>query len=242
MFDLNEEIAAWKSGFSGQRACSQDELDELESHLREEIDLLVGRAVTESDAFAEAAARIGAPRDVCGEFAKNERLFRLDKLALGVNKVLILLMGVAALALAAVLIREGDALLGVHVASTTFAYVVASLSSLIGTYAIVRSVRVKEVSGEFRDQLAQQCRRLLGLTFSMTAIGFVLGACWAHREWGHFVEWNLREIGAMTVFGVATVFYLIVTRQRLGTMRLGQVALTMSFVTLVSWFGPNMFR
>jgi ABC-type transport system involved in cytochrome c biogenesis permease subunit len=76
----------------------------------------------------------------------------------------------------------------------------------------------------------------------MTAIGFVLGACWAHREWGHFVEWNLKEIGAMTVFGLATVFYLIVTRQRLGTMRLGQVALTMSFVTLVSWFGPNMFR
>ena len=37
MFDLNREIDRWKSAFAKRKACSKDELQELESHLREEI-------------------------------------------------------------------------------------------------------------------------------------------------------------------------------------------------------------
>ena len=76
MYDLNKEVAGWKSSVSRQRACSRDELNELESHLREEIDVLIGQGVTESDAFAEAVARMGAAEEISDEFAKDGRLMK----------------------------------------------------------------------------------------------------------------------------------------------------------------------
>ena len=83
MYDLNKEIAKWKSSVSRQRACSRDELNELESHLREEIDVLIGRGVTESEAFAEAVARMGAAEEISDEFAKDGRLIK-NSFGLGV--------------------------------------------------------------------------------------------------------------------------------------------------------------
>jgi hypothetical protein len=242
MFDLNRAIGAWKSSFARQRACSQDELDELESHLREGIEELIDQGVAEPDAFAEAVDRIGAPPDVCGEFAKNDRPLRLDKLALRVNKVLILAAACGGLVPGILAIRRGDALLGMHVASITSAYVVAILSALVGTYAIVRSVCVQDANGGFRDRLVQQSRWLLGLIASLTAVGFVLGACWWHAKTGNFVDGNSKEIGAIAVFGFAMVFFLSTKRGRIGARRLGQFALAMSLVTLASWFGPIMLR
>jgi hypothetical protein len=232
---LKREISAWKSSFARQQACSQDELDELESHLREEIETLVNHGVAVPNAFVQAVDRIGVPSDICDEFAKNDRLLRLDKLALGVNKILVLAVSVAALAPGVVAIRRGDALLGVHVASITSAYLVAILSALVGIYAIVRSVYVRDVTSGFRDQLVQQSGWLLGLIASLTAVGFVLGACWWHAKTGHFVDGNPREIGAMAVFGVATVFYLVVKHRRISEIRLGQFTLAMSLVTLAAW-------
>jgi len=76
MYELNKEIAGWKSSVSRQRACSRDELNELESHLREEIDVLIGQGVTESEAFAEAVARMGAAEEISDEFAKDGRLMK----------------------------------------------------------------------------------------------------------------------------------------------------------------------
>ena len=76
MYDLNKGVAGWKSSVSRQRACSRDELNELESHLREEIDVLIGQGVTESDAVAEAVARMGAAEKISDEFAKDGRLMK----------------------------------------------------------------------------------------------------------------------------------------------------------------------
>jgi hypothetical protein len=185
---------------------------------------------------------IGAPPDICDEFAKNDRLLGLDKLALGANKILVLVVSFAALAPGVVAIRRGDALLGLHVASITSAYVVAILSALVGIYAMVRSVYVRDITSGFRDQLVQQSRWVLGLTASMTAVGFLLGACWWHAKTGRFVDGRPTEIGAMAVFGFATAFYLVVKHRRISAVRLGQFTLAMSLVTLVSWFGPNMLR
>jgi hypothetical protein len=181
---------------------------------------------------------IGARSDICDELTKNDRLLRLDKWALSINKLLVVVVSFAALAPGVVAIRRGEALLGVHVSSITSAYAVAILSALVGIYAIVRSVYVRDVTSGFRDQLVQQSRWLLGLIASMTAVGFVLGACWWHAKTGHFVDGNLREIGAMAVFGFATVFYLVVKHRRVSAMRLGQCTLAMSLVTLAAyWVG-----
>ena len=242
MFDLNKAIAGWKERFARQRSCSRDELNELESHLREQVDALVAGGESESDAFATAVDQLGEPTLVCDEFAKNGRLSWLDAFALSANRVLIVVAGVLSIGLAVLATWRGNALLGAHVASITFAYLVASLSCLIGVYAIIRSVLGKAADGEFRDRLDRQCRNLLWLTLSMTAVGFLLGACWSHQAWGRYFQWHPQEIGALVVFGIAMSLNIFVANRRASTMRLGQVALAMSFVTLVAWFGPSVLQ
>ncbi len=144
MFNLNREIDRWKSAFAERKACSRDELQELESHLREEIAALVAAGHSEQEAFSEGASRLGDPGEVCGEFAKNERRFLSDSVAIRGNSVCVALVGLAAVMLGlAAWMRNGDGILVAHVASITFAYVVSFLLALAGTYAIFRGAIVK---------------------------------------------------------------------------------------------------
>src|SRR5262245_51542801 len=231
--------------YAEQMALDFDDLLQDTAHQRSP--LLVAKTMVRAvgDVFLSAVRErfaIGAPPDICDEFAKNDRLLRLDQFALGVNKIFVLVVSFASLARGVVAIRRGDGLLGVHVASITSAYVVAILSALVGIYAIARSVYVRDVASGFRDQLVQQSRWVLGLIGSMTAIGFVLGACWWQATAGRFADGNPTEIGAMAVFGFATASYLVVKHRRISAMSLGQFTLAMSLVTLVSWFVPNMLR
>lgn len=240
MFDLNQEIAAWKAKFARQQTCSRDELDELESHLRDDIEMRVAHGESEAAAFSQAVARLGQPGDVCSEFAKNERLLWMDTLAFAVQRLLLAVVGLGAVALAVVAIRRGDTLLGAHVASITFGYAVAVLSCLIGVYSIARSLVVVEQDHEFRDRLASQCRTLLALSGGATAVGFVLGAFWARGQWGHYALGDPKAIGAIIVFGIAASLYRLVKLRQVSTRRLGQIAVAMSCVTLAAWFGPAM--
>ncbi len=99
MFDLDQQIDRWKSAFAKQAACSGDELLELESHLREEIAVLVAAGRSEQEAFGESVARLGDPTTIGGEFAKNEGRFVWDGMALQGNSVMVVLAGLAAMVL-----------------------------------------------------------------------------------------------------------------------------------------------
>ena len=144
MFDLDQQIDCWKSAFAKKAACSSDELLELESHLREEIAALVAAGRSEQEAFCESVSRLGDPTEICGEFAKNESRFLWDGVALRGNRVMVILAGLAAVLLGlAVGMKRGDGLLGVHLGSIIFAYVVPFLLAVVGTYAIFRAAIVK---------------------------------------------------------------------------------------------------
>lgn len=82
MFDLNEEISMWRSNLTLSETLGGSDIDELESHLREEIESLVSRSLSEKEAFWLARRRLGGVDDLSGEFAKinksavlRERLF-----------------------------------------------------------------------------------------------------------------------------------------------------------------------
>lgn len=70
MFDLNEAIAAWRCALGAGEACTAADLDELESHLREQADRLRAVGLSEEEAFAIACRRLGQPGPLCEEFAK----------------------------------------------------------------------------------------------------------------------------------------------------------------------------
>jgi tRNA(Ser,Leu) C12 N-acetylase TAN1 len=70
MFDLNDSVEAWQENFEAEGVYGPFDLDELESHLREEISKLTGRALSEREAFEVACLRMGDTKIVSREFAK----------------------------------------------------------------------------------------------------------------------------------------------------------------------------
>jgi hypothetical protein len=242
MFDLEQQIDRWKSAFAKKRACSRDELEELESHLREQFAALVAAGLSHEAAFRESVSRLGNPDQLCGEFAKNERPLLWDSVALRGNSVVVALAGLAAAVFGvAVWVQRQDGLLGAHVSSITFAYIVGLLLALVGTYAIFRSASVKRGQAQFRDRFAGHCRTLLSIIAMGGAAGVILGGIWAQREWGRFWAWDIKETGGLAVITCALALYLLVTRLKPTGIRLGQASLMMSLVIVVAWFGPAVY-
>jgi putative ABC transport system permease protein len=74
MFDLDDAIREWRRSFRKNEALEEGYIEELESHLRDKVEHLKSRGLTEEKAFAEAVGKIGE-RDRIGEeyFKTNTR-------------------------------------------------------------------------------------------------------------------------------------------------------------------------
>jgi hypothetical protein len=70
MFDLKLEINRWRTAVAAEGPCREQDLVELESHLREEVEALVGTGLREREAFLVASTRLGHPAAIGAEFAK----------------------------------------------------------------------------------------------------------------------------------------------------------------------------
>ncbi len=70
MFNLEASIADWRKQMLAAGINSPMPLEELEIHLREEIDRRVNSGQSEADAFSSAARNIGQAQLVQNEFAK----------------------------------------------------------------------------------------------------------------------------------------------------------------------------
>ena len=70
MFDLNDEIANWRYNLEECGKIGQEDIDELESHLRDELDQLAKMdSITEKD-FNKAVAQLGNVSQLKEEFSK----------------------------------------------------------------------------------------------------------------------------------------------------------------------------
>ncbi len=70
MFDLNQEIAKWRNNLAQSETLCKSDIDELESHLREEIEGLKESKLSVEEAFLVATHRLGSPASLAREFAK----------------------------------------------------------------------------------------------------------------------------------------------------------------------------
>jgi len=81
MFSLNKEINKWREALLERQTCKTSDLDELESHLRDEIDQLKLNGLSEQEAFMVGTHRLGDTEILADEFAKvNESLWLRKKL------------------------------------------------------------------------------------------------------------------------------------------------------------------
>jgi hypothetical protein len=92
MFDLERSIAEWRQQMLAAGIQSPVPLEELEIHLREEIEQLEKSGVDERTAFENAVRQTGQPQSLKNEFNKIETSFMKTIL----KCVTVLLIGIAA--------------------------------------------------------------------------------------------------------------------------------------------------
>ena len=73
MFDLNEKISMWRSNLAQSETLGSSDIDELESHLYEEIENLTTLKLSDEEAFLVATYRLGDTARLSDEYAKINR-------------------------------------------------------------------------------------------------------------------------------------------------------------------------
>lgn len=78
MFELESQVRKWRGHLRSSGSVGEEELEELESHLRDSIDDLTSRGVTTEEAFLISVRRMGDTAALGEEFAKisTESLWR----------------------------------------------------------------------------------------------------------------------------------------------------------------------
>jgi hypothetical protein len=78
MFELESQIRKWKGHLRSSGSLGEEELEELEAHLRDSVDDLESRGVTTEESFLVSVRRMGDTEALSNEFAKvsTESLWR----------------------------------------------------------------------------------------------------------------------------------------------------------------------
>jgi hypothetical protein len=179
MFNLNKTVADWRCRMRAEGIHSIDALDELESHLRDEIDRQLRLGADEEQAYEAAAAAIGEVATLKAEFSK---LKRADE---GWRKFLrIFYFG----SVAFVLLSNTWTLL---------AYELSLLERFAGiSIASVITLFLACLPSLLRSLAAAAYARLLKII--KTSISFVwLWSIWALLEATHLVHWEIGIVPTM---------------------------------------------
>ena len=70
MFELKESIVNWKQKLNSSNSLTSNDIEELESHLLDEIDSLKEKDLSEEEAFFVATSRLGSVDLLSNEFIK----------------------------------------------------------------------------------------------------------------------------------------------------------------------------
>ena len=83
MFHLENAISAWRRTLETNRALLIEDIDELERHIRDQVEALSARGISQAEAFRRALAEIGQYDAVEDEYRKVywSKLRRLDRLS-----------------------------------------------------------------------------------------------------------------------------------------------------------------
>lgn len=87
-FDLNRAVQQWRENLGDSPALRRENLDELETHLRDSIANLNNRGLAEDEAFLIATRRLGGETVLGREFGK------VNSQAVWLNRVLWMLVGI----------------------------------------------------------------------------------------------------------------------------------------------------
>ncbi|HEY4312527.1 MAG TPA: permease prefix domain 1-containing protein [Pirellulales bacterium] len=168
MFDLEQSISQWRTAHSSQGAANTDALNELESHMRDEISALLTRELSAEEAFLVTVLRMGAPQDVAAEFAK------VDCRVVWMNRLKWMLAGYLLTNLGSLTFTFSTRLLEVLASDVGISTGATALIACYGPIALFAIVGI----AIFKSRLMAQLRRVAERSrryFSVASI--VFGCC-----------------------------------------------------------------
>jgi hypothetical protein len=238
MRDLEKQIAEWRRKVAKTVGHRENVLDELEAHLREEIERSVSAGSAPEDAFQSASDKIGVPAAVGSEFQKLALGWRAQWMPVKLARIFVIFL---ALLLGAYLIYNlGGArlLLASHVASVTLGFVlVFVIGALAMCYVGARLLRPPGPTHEYL--LLRTMLQFAGLAAILSIIGIVLAMFWAKANWGRYWAWDAKEVGALLVVGSALVTLAVGWLRPASPRALAFAGIVGNVCTAWGWFGAN---
>jgi hypothetical protein len=237
MHNLEQLITEWRKTMGTAPNVSSQTLDELENHLRENVNQLVRAGMTEAEAFERAVTQLGSAPAMASEFQKlNQSTWLPVKVVagLGVTTALLLIFLVTS--------RDNfrsDFLLATHVFTVALGYTTTFLVGALGI-CFVGQRCVSELSPLRMRSLTRVTFALGCVAAGLTAIGVALGMVWAKVEWGRYWAWDAKETGGFCVI-VWQACYLFAHHFASGTAR-GVLVMSLlgNIVVSLGWFGANL--
>jgi Cytochrome C assembly protein len=213
MAELEARIEQWRREQAETLGGSAEVLQELEDHLREEVQQRTQAGQSVDQAFTAAVARLGSPQELATEFAR----VALPSPWLPVRLVLAALFVLAGWLIGILftsnrLGNELGLLLVTHITTITLGYAMTILIGvLVACYVLSRPFggpSPRQIQG-----LARAVHRLTIAALFMTAVGVVLGGFWAQQRVGRFWGWDIKEIGGALVLSWDAVMVVVLSRR-----------------------------
>jgi hypothetical protein len=239
MPDLDRRIADWRRTLAETAGCRDDVIEELESHLRDEMQRLILAGEPEERALDLAIARLGTPQTLGAEFAKVA--WDGPTRWLPVYFAHGLMIALAVLLIGYCVLAQGrfSLLLASHVIAVTIGYSATfAVGGLATCYVATRSFRPLH-PGQMRA-LTRAVFALTWLALGATTLGVVLGGFWARDNLGRFWGWDPQEIGGAFVLAWDAVMVYFWWRRPAATHAAMLLAFVGNGLVAAAWFGPSM--
>jgi hypothetical protein len=238
MFDLEPSITEWRRQMLAAGLKSGVRLDELESHLREEISALKSAGASDAVAFEQAVARLGSPHSVYTEFNKI-RVGHIWPVKIGWTVWLAAILLVAGGLMQRLLAGRLDLLLGAHVLSITAGYGGAMLLGVFGIFYIAWG-RSGRLSPTRRQSLNRAVHRFVPLAAGLVVAGLLLGMVWTRQNWGRYWGWDPKEMGGLCASAWLVAWVALQRYSGLRDRAVMLLGIGGSTVVSIAWFGGNL--
>jgi hypothetical protein len=234
MPDLETQIATWRRQMLAAGIKTLSTLDELESHLRDEIDRLRTAGVPETEVMARAVSHLGHPPAVQAEFKKLGLSSRsLANIVTAVWASVLLLL--AAVFSPRLLDGRWNGLLASHVFTVTAGYLAAFVVGGCGMAWICAQWMRGAAAGH--PALMHTAARFTRFAAALIVVAVVLGMFWSGQNLGRYFMGDYREIGGMCGGAWFAALWIVRRSPRLKERAAMLLGVGGSMLVGFAWFG-----
>jgi hypothetical protein len=182
MFDIDKSTADWLSDLRQSGALEEADLEELGSHLKDEVEQLTDKGLSEKEAFWVATGRLGNREELPDEYAKANTQavwrHRFLWMAVGILAFLVLNFLIGLLSYVPTLVAvssgiDGDSAVIVSLSSQ----ILLTCGAVASAYFILSRDRF-EVSTRFRKARRSRSRIIVFYAIPLTLLGILMSLWW----------------------------------------------------------------